>query len=237
MDVILLGPPGAGKGTQAQVIQQQLGLAHVSSGDLFRAALRQGTELGMLAKSYMDRGELVPDGLVIRMIMERISQEDCAGGVLFDGFPRTSEQARALDQELAAHDRQIDRALYLSVPEKVLQRRIAGRQTCKTCGAVYNVYFFPSRTPGACDTCGGKLYQRSDDTLETAQRRLEVYFAQTLPLIAYYRERGVLAEIDGQQEIGLVTMSMLEALEAGERVVGGVPLVLETDRIQRKTLG
>jgi adenylate kinase len=233
MDVILLGPPGAGKGTQAQVVQQQLGLVHVSSGDLFRAALRQGTELGMLAKSYMDRGELVPDELVIQMIMERIGQEDCAGGVLFDGFPRTSEQAHALDRALAERGRRIDRTLYLSVPDEVLQRRIAGRQTCRACGAVYNVYYFPSHTPGSCDTCGGKLYQRSDDNIETARRRLEVYFAQTLPLIAYYREQGVLAEIDGQQEIGLVTLSMLEALGASERVLGGISLVLESDVLGR----
>jgi adenylate kinase len=234
MDAILLGPPGAGKGTQAQVIEQQLGLVHVSSGDLFRAALRQGTELGMLAKTYMDRGELVPDELVIRMIMERIGQDDCAGGVLFDGFPRTTEQAHALDRALAERGRQIDRALYLSVPEDVLQRRIAGRQTCRACGAVYNIYFFPSQTSGACDGCGGRLYQRSDDTLETAQHRLKVYFAQTLPLIDYYRRRGVLAEIDGQQEIGLVAMSMLEALGASERVVGGVSLpLLESDPLQR----
>jgi adenylate kinase len=228
MDVILLGAPGAGKGTQAQVLQQQLGLAHVSSGDLFRAALRQGTELGMLAKLYMDRGELVPDELVIRMIMERIAQPDCANGVLFDGFPRTSEQARALDEALVAQGRRIDNALYFAVPEDILLRRTTGRQTCKSCGAIHNAYFFPSRRAGMCDTCGGKLFQRSDDNLETAQHRLAVYFAQTRPLIAYYRERGVLAEIDGQQEIGLVTMSTLEALGLGERMVGGMGVELLT---------
>ena len=234
MDVILLGPPGAGKGTQAQVIEQQLGVVHVSSGDLFRAALRQGTELGMLAKAYMDRGELVPDELVIRMIMERIGQPDCADGVLFDGFPRTKEQAEALDQALAARGRKIDRTLYLSVPDEILLRRIAGRQTCKTCGGIHNLYYFPPRRMGVCDTCGGKLYQRSDDSMETARRRLEVYFAQTLPLIAYYRDQDVLAEIDGKQEIGLVTVSMLQALEAGERVVGGMQMPrLGADRFHR----
>jgi adenylate kinase len=235
MDVILLGAPGAGKGTQAQVLEHQLGLMHVSSGDLFRAALRQGTELGMLAKSYMDRGELVPDELVIRMIMERIAAPDCANGVLFDGFPRTTEQAHALDIALAAQGRRIDYALYFAVPEDVLLRRTTGRQTCKSCGAIHNAYFFPSRRSGICDTCGGKLFQRSDDTLETAQHRLQVYFAQTLPLIAYYREQGVLAEIDGQQEIGLVTMSTLEALEMGERMVGSMPMPLETKRVGRST--
>lgn len=218
MDVILLGPPGAGKGTQAVMIEQQTGLVHVSSGDLFRAALRQGTELGMLAKSYMDRGELVPDEVVIDMIMERIGQTDCREGVLFDGFPRTTEQARALDCALAQRRRQIDYVLYLSVPDDVLMRRIAGRQTCRTCGAVHNIYYFPARHLGVCDTCGGKLYQRSDDSIETAQHRLEVYFAQTRPLIEYYRKQGSLAEIDGQREIALVADAMLEALGMAEQI-------------------
>lgn len=212
MDIILLGAPGAGKGTQAKVLEEHSGLVHVASGDLFRAALRQGTELGMLAKSYMDRGELVPDEVVIRMILERISQPDCASGVIFDGFPRTRDQARALEAELQASERRIDQVLYLRVPEDVLLRRIAGRQTCKTCGSTYNVYYFPSIRPDTCDECGGKLYQRSDDTMETARHRLEVYFAQTMPLIEYYRERGTLVEIDGQREILLVTEAMLQSL-------------------------
>jgi adenylate kinase len=212
MDVILLGAPGAGKGTQAQVLEEQTGLVHVASGDLFRAALRRGTELGMLAKSYMDRGELVPDEVVIRMIIERISQSDCASGVIFDGFPRTRDQARALEQELVDHGRKIDFVLYLRVPDDVLLRRIAGRQTCKTCGYIYNIYYFPSKRPDVCDQCGGKLYQRSDDTIETARHRLQVYFAQTMPLIEYYREQGSLIEIDGRREISLVTEAMTIAL-------------------------
>jgi adenylate kinase len=213
MDVILLGAPGAGKGTQAQVLEEHMGLVHVASGDLFRAALRRGTELGMLAKSYMDRGELVPDEVVIRMIIERISQSDCANGVIFDGFPRTREQAHALEQELIDHDRKIDFVLYLRVPDDVLLRRIAGRQTCKTCGYIYNIYYFPSKRPDVCDACGGKLYQRNDDTMETARYRLQVYFAQTRPLIEYYREQGNLIEIDGQREISLVTEAMTSALK------------------------
>jgi adenylate kinase len=212
MDVILLGAPGAGKGTQAQFLEQHTGLIHVASGDLFRVALRRGTELGMLAKSYMDRGELVPDEVVIRMIIERISQQDCAAGVIFDGFPRTRDQARALGSELIDHDRKIDYVLYLRVPDDVLLRRIAGRQTCKTCGYIYNIYYFPSKRADICDHCGGKLYQRNDDTIETARHRLQVYFAQTMPLIEYYREQGNLIDIDGQREISLVTEAMTAAL-------------------------
>lgn len=212
MDVILLGAPGAGKGTQAKFLEEHTGLVHVASGDLFRAALRQGTELGMLAKSYMDRGELVPDEVVIRMIIERISQPDCSGGVLFDGFPRTKEQARALEQQLQGYNRRIDAVLYLAVPDMVLLRRIAGRQTCKTCGSIYNIYYFPSKRAEVCDACGGKLYHRSDDSMETARHRLEVYFSQTMPLIEYYRAQGILIEIDGQREISLVTNEMISAL-------------------------
>jgi adenylate kinase len=212
MDVILLGAPGAGKGTQAKFLEEHTGLVHVASGDLFRRALRQGTELGMLAKLYMDRGELVPDEVVIRMIVERISQPDCASGVVFDGFPRTKEQARALEAELLEHGRKIDRVLYLGVPDMVLLRRIAGRQTCKTCGSIYNIYYFPSKRPEICDTCGGKLYQRSDDSMETARHRLAVYFAQTMPLIEHYREQGNLVEIDGQRDITLVAEAMIQAL-------------------------
>ena len=215
MDVILLGAPGAGKGTQAKFLEEHTGQVHVASGDLFRAALRQGTELGMLAKSYMDRGELVPDEVVIRMIVERISQSDCASGVIFDGFPRTKEQTRALEQELKEHERRIDYVLFLSVPDIVLLRRIAGRQTCKTCGSIYNIYYFPSKRAEICDACGGKLYQRSDDSMETARHRLEVYFAQTMPLIEYYREQGNLIEIDGQREIMSVTSAMTSALGIG----------------------
>lgn len=211
-NVILLGPPGAGKGTQAKTLSDRTSLTHVASGDLFRAALREGTELGMLAKSYMDRGELVPNEVVIGMILERIARPDCAPGVIFDGFPRTREQAEALAASLSEHNSKIDAVLYLRVPNEVLLRRIAGRQTCKTCGATYNIYYFPSHRPGICDACGGKLYQRSDDSMETAQHRLDVYFAQTMPLIEYYQRQGILHEVDGQLEISWVTDAMLRAL-------------------------
>jgi adenylate kinase len=155
----------------------------------------------------------VPDEVVIRMIIERISQSDCANGVIFDGFPRTKDQARALEQELVDHGRKIDFVLYLRVPDDVLLRRIAGRQTCKTCGHIYNIYYFPSKRPDVCDACSGKLYQRNDDTMETARYRLQVYFAQTRPLIEYYREQGNLIEIDGQREISLVSEAMTSVLK------------------------
>jgi len=212
MDVILLGPPGAGKGTQALVIEQQVGLTHVSSGDLFRTAIRLGTPLGIQAQSFMNRGELVPDELVIRMIIERVGRADCDNGALFDGFPRTAAQAIALDGALAEHERQIDYVLFLNVPNEVLLRRMVGRQICAGCGAIHNSYYFPSRRPGICDTCGDQLYQRADDTLETARHRLDVYFAQTLPLIEYYRRQGKLVELDGQRDIAQVSEAMLEAL-------------------------
>ncbi|HMQ29492.1 MAG TPA: adenylate kinase [Chloroflexaceae bacterium] len=211
-NVILLGPPGAGKGTQAKTLAERTALSHVASGDLFRAALREGTELGMLAKSYMDRGELVPNEVVIRMILERIQAPDCVGGVIFDGFPRTREQAVALEASMGEQSSKINAVLYLSVPNDVLLRRIAGRQTCKTCGATYNIYYFPSHRPGICDACGGRLYQRSDDSMETAQHRLDVYFEQTMPLIEYYQRQGILYEIDGQREITWVNEAMLKAL-------------------------
>jgi len=210
MDVILLGPPGAGKGTQALAIEQQVGLTHVSSGDLFRAAIRQGTPLGLQVQSFIGRGELVPDELVIRMIVERVA--DCDDGALFDGFPRTAAQALALDAALAEHGRQIDYVLFLDVPDEVLLRRMTGRQVCARCGAIHNSYSFPPRRPGVCDTCGDRLAQRADDAPDTARHRLEVYFAKTLPLIEYYRRQGKLVEVDGQGDIAQVSEAMLEAL-------------------------
>lgn len=212
MNIILLGAPGAGKGTQAATLVEKTKLVHVSSGDLFRAALRDGTPLGLKAKEYMDRGDLVPDEIVIGMILERISQPDCQHGVIFDGFPRTAEQARALEQSLAEQQRSIDAVIYIAVPREVLIQRIAGRRTCRECGAVFNIYSHPPQQDGICDVCGGTLYQRQDDTVETAQNRLDVYFRQTMPLIAYYREKGILHEVDGQQEIHAVTEAMMAAI-------------------------
>jgi adenylate kinase len=214
MYVILLGPPGAGKGTQAQKVTEHTGLVHVASGDLFRAALRDGTELGQRAKSYMDKGELVPDNIVIDMILERISQPDCQQGVLFDGFPRTKEQAEALEQALQARGAGIDTVLYFNVPDEVLVKRVSGRLLCRNCGAVYNIYFNPPKNEGVCEVCGSTdLYQRSDDNEETVRNRLQVYHQQTAPLVEYYKTQGKLREIDGDQDMAAVEEAMLQALD------------------------
>jgi adenylate kinase len=213
MHVILLGPPGAGKGTQAQMLSERTGMVHVASGDLFRAALRDGTELGNRAKSYMDKGELVPDEIVIDMILERISQPDTGTGVLFDGFPRTAEQARALEDALQQRGSSIDAVLYFNVPDEVLVKRVTGRLTCRDCGAVYNIYFNPPKKEGVCDVCGSTdLYQRADDTEETVKNRLSVYHEQTSPLIEHYNKQGRLHEIDGEQDVQEVTSAMMQAL-------------------------
>lgn len=213
MNVILLGPPGSGKGTQATTIVEKSGITHVSTGDLFRAALRDGTELGLRAKSYMDSGALVPDEVVIDMVKERISQPDCAQGVLFDGFPRTAEQASALENALAERGSQIDAVVYLNVSDDTLIKRISGRQTCKNCGAVYNIYFFPTTKEGICDACGSdQLYQRDDDNAETAKNRLDVYHSQTRPLIDFYQGKGVLHEIDGERDVQEVSQVIVGAL-------------------------
>lgn len=215
MDVILLGAPGAGKGTQATELVKEYGLVHISTGDLFRAALRDQTALGIQAKSYMDKGELVPDEVVIGMVEERINQPDCAGGVLFDGFPRTVEQADALQRVLAQRQRRIDGVISISVSNDVLLKRIAGRLTCRECGAVFNRYFHPPKQEGICDVCGASaLFQRPDDNEDTAKNRLDVYFKQTAPLISYYREQGTLHEVDGERDMAAVTADVLRVLRS-----------------------
>ena len=214
VDMILLGAPGAGKGTQAELLAQWLDPAppRVSSGDLFRAHLRAGTPLGRRAKGYMDCGELVPDEITIGMVAERISQQDCADGVIFDGFPRTVAQAEALDKLLREMGRRVDVVLYVRVAPETLLQRLAGRWTCRDCGRVYHKLFSPEKTEGLCDVCGEELYQRTDDTVETQKRRIDVYLAQTAPLEAYYREQGVLIEIDGEQGIESVQEVLRQAL-------------------------
>jgi len=212
--VILMGPPASGKGTQADRLHEQLNLPHVASGDLFRYNLKNQTELGLQAKGYMDRGELVPDDITIAMVLDRLSQPDCSGGALLDGFPRTVAQAEALDKALAEHGHQIDLVLDIRVPRPELIARVTGRRLCRSCGASYHMKFAPPKVDGVCDKCGGELYQRDDDTEETAGTRLEVYEAQTKPLVAYYEQTGVLVGIDGDQSIDAVTAALKDAIES-----------------------
>ena len=213
--IVLLGPPGVGKGTQAQAIAEATGLPHVSSGDLFRENIKNQTELGLLAQSFMNRGELVPDDVTIAMIRGRLSLEDCRSGALLDGFPRTIVQAEALDALLAEFGGTVRCVPYIMAPEGMLVERLSGRWTCRAQGHVFHEKHSPPKRPGSCDLDGSPLYQREDDKSETVLRRIQVYLAQTAPLIAYYRQRGLLSEIDGSQAIGKVTADLLAVL--GER--------------------
>jgi adenylate kinase len=212
MNIILLGSPGAGKGTQATALEEATGMKHIASGDMFRTAVSQGTPVGKLAQSYLDNGELVPDDVVIKMVLERVSQDDCQAGVIFDGFPRTPEQARAREEALLAHNDSINAVLLLHVPREALIQRVIGRRTCRKCQAVYNMYYLAPKVADVCDDCGGELYQRSDDNLETINHRLDVYAAQTMPLVAHYRELGILHEIDGQGDVHEITAHMVRAM-------------------------
>jgi len=212
--LILLGAPGAGKGTQATVLCQELGLAHIASGDLFRQAAEEGTELGKLAKSYMGKGMLVPDEVTIQMISERLKALDCNAGCVLDGFPRTAEQAEALDAVLIGQGKAIDSAIYIRVAEAELLRRLSGRWICRNCQTPYHVSSSPPKVAYKCDRCGGELYQRSDDTAETIKERLKVYFDQTVPILDYYRQSGKLIEVDGELGIEEVAKKVLSALEA-----------------------
>ncbi len=211
--IVLLGPPGAGKGTQAELISEKLGLVHVSSGDLFRENRKLKTELGQLAQSYMDRGELVPDDVTIAMVKERLSRPDCAVGALLDGFPRTPAQADALEKMLNSLGGCVNCVPYISVPADVLIERLSGRWTCRAEGHVYHQKYNPPKVAGICDVDGSELYQREDDKPATVENRIRVYLAQTSPLIEYYRQRDLLAEIDGQRAIEEVTGDLLAAIE------------------------
>jgi adenylate kinase len=211
--VILMGPPASGKGTQADRLHEQLALPHVASGDLFRHNLKNQTALGLKAKGYMDRGALVPNDITIAMVLDRLSQPDCADGALLDGFPRTVAQAEALDSALAQHGHRINLVLDIQVPRDELIARMTGRRLCRACGASYHLKFAPPQEAGVCDKCGGELYQRDDDTEETAVARLEVYEAQTKPLIDFYRGVGILVGIDGNQSIDAVTAALKEAIQ------------------------
>ena len=213
MHILLMGPPGAGKGTQAANLVREFGIPHISTGDMFRAAVKEGTELGREAKACMDAGKLVPDEVTIGIVRERLAKDDCRRGFILDGFPRTVEQAKALDGIMAELGLKISRTLNISVPSSDLVERAVGRRICKKCGATYHVKFNPTKAEGICDECGGELYQRDDDSAETMKSRLSVYEAQTRPLIEYYQKSGVYTEIDGRQEIDRVKADLIAALK------------------------
>jgi adenylate kinase len=196
--IILLGAPGAGKGTQAVMLAEKLNLVQVASGDLFRQALQQETELGKQAKVYMEKGQLVPNEITIQMVLERLAQPDCINGAILDGFPRNTQQAEALDKELVKQDKAIDKVVSIKVSEAELIKRLGGRWICRNCQAPYHEVNSPPKVKGVCDRCGGELYQRADDNVETIKERLKVYFTETSPLIDYYRKSGTLLEIDGE---------------------------------------
>ncbi|MGE5577671.1 MAG: adenylate kinase [Syntrophothermus sp.] len=212
MRLILLGPPGAGKGTQAQILVEELGIPHISTGDMFRAAMKAGTELGLKAKSYVDKGELVPDSVTIGLVRERLALPDCKKGFLLDGFPRTAAQAEALDELLAGLDMSLDAVVNIQVEPEVLVNRLSNRRTCRNCGAVYHLLYKPPASPGKCDTCGGELYQRPDDNEATVRNRLEVYTAQTRPLIDFYQRKGLLRSVDGEKPVEQVTTQIRREL-------------------------
>lgn len=198
MYVVFLGAPGAGKGTQAAVVAKELELAHIATGDMFRDAQKKGTKLSLEAKEYMDKGMLVPDEITIKMVLERISAEDCVKGVIFDGFPRNLSQAEALDGAMSEQSKAIDSVVYIKVSEEELVKRLGGRWICRQCQTPYHEVSSPPKIKGQCDRCGGELYQRSDDNPETIKERLKVFFAQTAPLIDYYTKNGKLDEVNGE---------------------------------------
>ncbi|HXG51051.1 MAG TPA: adenylate kinase [candidate division Zixibacteria bacterium] len=210
--VVLLGPPGAGKGTQAKLLRERYEACQVSTGDILRNAVAQQTPLGKEAARHLERGTLVPDDVIVELVAERLAESDCAKGFILDGFPRTIPQAQSLDAMLGRMGRDLQCVLSIRVPREVIIERLAGRRTCRRCGALYHVTFDPPARPGVCDRCGGELYQREDDREETIARRLEVYDKQTAPLIGYYRERGLLRELDGVGTIAEIRDRLMAAL-------------------------
>lgn len=211
--IVLLGPPGVGKGTQAKIVSERTGLAHISSGDLFRENTKNQTELGKLAQSYMTKGELVPDDVTIAMIRDRISRPDCAAGAILDGFPRTPVQADALDAMLREFNSCVNAVPFITADEKTLIERLSDRWTCRANGHIFNEKSNPPKVPGRCDYDGSELYQRDDDNAETVKRRIHVYLEQTSPLVSHYRRQGKLIEIDGVQSIEQVTQTLLDGLK------------------------
>ena len=212
MRIVLLGPPGAGKGTQASAIVSKYSIPHISTGDIFRENIKNGTELGKKAKEYMNKGLLVPDELVVSIVKDRLIEEDCKDGFLLDGFPRTVKQAEALDEELKAMGLKLDKVINIKVGKEILIERAIGRRICKNCGATYHVKFNPSKKENVCDKCGAELYQRDDDKVETVEKRIEVYNKQTEPLIDYYDEKGLLLNVDGTKSIEEVFNDIVASL-------------------------
>lgn len=215
MYIVFLGAPGAGKGTQAAVVAQKLNLVHIASGDLFRQAIEAGTKLGTQAKSYMEKGALVPDEITIKMVLERLSAPDCKSGVIFDGFPRNLEQAKSLDKAFKEQAKAIDKVIYIKVSEEELLQRLSGRWICRNCQTPYHSINSPPKVNGKCDRCGGELYQRPDDTAETVKNRLKVYFAQTAPLIDYYSRGEKLLEVDGEGNVDIISNRIVDSLRQG----------------------
>jgi len=213
MRIVLLGAPGAGKGTQAKILIEKYGIPQISTGDLLRAAVASGTTLGKEAKSYMDKGELVPDSVVLGMVEERLKQDDCKKGYILDGFPRNTVQAEALDKMLASLDMSLTAALSVDVPFEDLMKRLTGRRTCKSCGQMYNIYFKAPAKEGICDKCSGELFQRDDDKEATIKKRLEVYSAQTEPLMGYYKSKGILKSVSGTGSIDEIFSKVCAILE------------------------
>ena len=212
MKIVFMGPPGAGKGTQAEKIIENYQIPHISTGDMFRKAIKDQTELGMEAKRYMDQGALVPDHVTIGIVKDRLSESDCKSGFLLDGFPRTVDQAKALDEILTSLDSKIDYVINIDVDLDILKERLTGRRICRSCGATYHMIFNPPAVAGTCDKCGGELYQRKDDNEETVGNRLDVYVSQTKPLLDYYSLAGNLVHINGQQSIDLVFAEIQDVL-------------------------
>ncbi|CAA3746890.1 adenylate kinase [Staphylococcus aureus] len=213
MNIILMGLPGAGKGTQASEIVKKFPIPHISTGDMFRKAIKEETELGKEAKSYMDRGELVPDEVTVGIVKERISEDDAKKGFLLDGFPRTIEQAEALNNIMSELDRNIDAVINIEVPEEELMNRLTGRRICESCGTTYHLVFTPPKVEGICDIDGGKLYQREDDNPETVANRLSVNIKQSKPILDFYDQKGVLKNIDGSKDISDVTKDVIDILD------------------------
>ena len=213
MKLIMLGAPGAGKGTQAKKIAEKYSIPHICTADIYRANIKNGTELGKKAKTFMDQGLLVPDELVVDLVVDRVNQEDCKNGYVLDGFPRTIPQAEALDRALAEMGQKIDYAIDVEVPDENIVNRMSGRRACVDCGATYHIEFNPSKEEGVCDICKGELYQRADDNEETVSKRIQVYLDETKPLADYYSKVGIIADIDGQQSIDKVFNDIVSALE------------------------